>query len=297
MMEDTKRKADRMVGSSLDEATQAGSLTSQDAKVAAWIVNLHRELLAGPFKEINGKKLTDNAADMAEAENLFRFYVNHILFIPGKTPMQLLQEDPDTLKKLLDKPGYVKAMEKFVNNVVEVALAGNLWEVFEENKASTVTDGAWTMSKFDNRRDWYNIVSLFMEKHYFSGLRNLYPQLRHRVDLSSEEWTHLVREEDVAGWEAKFASHGAVKGVLSRMLRPSLTQKSGDSLNAPVYANVLPIIQASGSGKSRLLKELVRTIPGVYVSLSQITGTLPACDFPLVAWLRSVAKDEMPSTA
>src|SRR5690606_32745143 len=101
------------------------------------------------------------------------------------------------LKKLLDKPGYVKAMEKFVNNVVEVALAGNLWEVFEENKASTVTDGAWTMSKFDNRRDWYNIVSLFMEKHYFSGLRNLYPQLRHRVDLSSEEWTHLVREEDV----------------------------------------------------------------------------------------------------
>ena len=62
-----------MAGGSREEASQAGSLTSQDARVAACIAKLHRELLGGPYKEETDKQLTDSAADMTEAEDIFQF--------------------------------------------------------------------------------------------------------------------------------------------------------------------------------------------------------------------------------
>src|SRR5690606_9828554 len=98
--------------------------------------------------------------------------------------------------------------------------------------------------------------------------------LRFSGNPKDEKWWVEAKEDAVSDWSRKFVDRGVVTAVFNRMLRAP-SNKDGERIP---YAKILPLIQTAGTGKSKLLKELVNCIPGVYINLANSKHVIPACD-------------------
>lgn len=280
-----KRKA-----SSLLTFSKATSIHSFDPHVEEWKQKLDQKLLAYACHHAGDKhpELLEPEVAQSHLEDEYSS-----LSWSGPSLSSIYRTDQNS-RLLKSARSHIKG---FIQMVLSIGLV-ELESPFSPELVKILLDKQKPHVNFDAKKSGiddetvYETVGLFQEKRYWTGICTLFPQLEYPEstaesrDLKSQ-WK-VASQDAKAEWARDFVDRKILIAIFSRMLRsPAIEDK------IRLYAKVLAIVQSSGTGKSRLLKELVNYIPGMYLNLANSDYVLPARD---KAVLDFVKRSDMPTT-
>lgn len=279
--------------SALLNLSGASAFEANDPVVREWMDYTRDQIYKHCAKKYNGK-LPDKPSDETQQRKYHlacqSWVVMEFSVVFSQDHLQMYHEFEDHDLGSIRSEKAVTERRSFVELVLLCGLERSHNHPFNKEAVRTLLRTREIQPHEDIRADDFGLatervlaaIEEFKKANYWSGVRILYPNLKRSGNARTEEWWEDARLELEEGWTGHpFLGNEVISAVFARMMRTPV--------KATLYARVLHLIQAPGSGKSRLLKELLNHIPGIYINPSDSPHIVPSRDNVLVDWLNSKA--------